>query len=175
MALHPARQADADGCCRIALSAQNAAFSTTFVLPGRVRHGEVAAVYAAPAFSACAQWRRPRYASIREAGKCDTNRCKPVDRKPCTVRSRFRSGTCECSTRSSAPCASDARLRHLGLCRARNLSVVMRLGPQPRFFSNRVGRRLAALALRAAGRSRRAHRMRSRYPSARLVGITCCG
>lgn len=114
MALHRARQADADGCCRIALSAQNAAFSTTFVLSGRVRHREVAAVYAASAFSACAQWRRPRYASIREAGKCDTNRCKPVDRKPCTVRSRFRSGTCECSTRSSAPCASDARLAASG-------------------------------------------------------------
>lgn len=175
MALHRARQADADGCCRIALSAQNAAFSTTFVLPGRIRHREVAAVYAASAFSACAQWRRPRYASIREAGKCDTNRCKPVDRKPCTVRSRFAAAHANAQRDRQPLVPAMLDLRHLGLCRARNLSVVMRLGPQPRFFSNRVGRRLAALALRAVGRSRRAHRMCSRYPSARLVGITCCG
>lgn len=35
VALHRTGQVDADGCCRIALSAHHANFSTTFDLPGR--------------------------------------------------------------------------------------------------------------------------------------------
>lgn len=43
MALHRARQADADGCCRIAPSSHSAAFFTAFRLSGLVRHREVSA------------------------------------------------------------------------------------------------------------------------------------
>jgi hypothetical protein len=81
------------------------------------------------------------------------NRCNPpADRKPCIIRSRFRSGRCEFSARLFRPlcdrCSTEGITSRFAAPYERSLSVMIRFGVRPCFFSSLTSNRLAAFVSR---------------------------
>ncbi len=90
---------------------------------------------------------------FRTAEKIEIKRCRLLgDRKPCIVLSRFRSGTWEFSARLLRPlwdrCSTAGITSRLAAPYERSLSVMIRLGGMPAFFSKLMSSRLAAFVSR---------------------------